>query len=200
MLKIGLTGGIGSGKTTITKVFALLNIPVYYADAASKRLYQTNSDLKAALKLNFGDSIYINDVLNRAELAKIVFTNPQKLELLNSLVHPLTIKDAEDWMNAQNAPYIIKEAALIFESGSHSGLDYVIGVHTPKHLRIQRVMQRDGVTRQEVINRLKRQIAEEVKMKLCDYIIENGEQELVIPQVLQLHQTFLALSKEGKKV
>jgi dephospho-CoA kinase len=194
VLKIGLTGGIGSGKTTVAKIFELLNVPVYYADAASKRLYQTDKELMANMKKHFGEEVYTNEQLNRTQLAALVFNNPEKLELLNQLVHPPTIRDAEAWMQRQTAPYIVKEAALLFESGSVSGLDYVIGVHTPKHLRIKRVMNRDKVTREEVISRMNRQIDEEIKMRLCDFVIENNEQQLVIPQVLQLHQQLLAMA------
>ena len=197
MLKIGLTGGIGSGKTTVAKIFELLNVPVYYADAASKRLYHTDKDLMASIKKHFGEDVYTNDQLNRSKLAALVFNNPEKLELLNRLVHPPTIKDAEEWIKRQSAPYIIKEAALLFESGSAAGLDYIIGVQAPQHLRIKRAMDRDGVTREEVLSRMKRQIDEEIKMRLCDYIIINDEQQLVIPQVLQLHHTFIELSKEA---
>lgn len=193
-LKIGLTGGIGSGKTTVAKIFELLNVPVYYADAASKRLYHTNKELMASLQKHFGEDVYTADQLNRSKLAEIVFNNPQKLELLNSLVHPLTIQDAEDWMKAQTANYVVKEAALLFESGSAKGLDYIVGVHAAKHVRIKRVMDRDGVGREEVINRMNRQIDEEIKMRLCDFVIENNEQELVIPQVLNLHQKLLEIT------
>jgi dephospho-CoA kinase len=193
-LKIGLTGGIGSGKTTIAKMFQLLDVPVYYADAASKRLYHTNRELMASLKQHFGDDIYTNDQLNRSKLAAIVFNDPRQLELLNQIAHPATIKDAEEWMRQQTAPYVIKEAALLFESGSVSGLDYVIGVHTPKHLRIKRVMDRDGISREEVQSRMQRQIEDDIKMRLCDFIIENNEQELVIPQVLSLHQRLMQLA------
>lgn len=194
MLKIGITGGIGSGKTTVAKLFELLNVPVYNADAASKRLYQTDKDLMASIKKNFGETIYTNDVLNRAQLAAIVFNDAQKLELLNKLVHPPTIKDAVDWMQRQTAPYVIKEAALLFESGSVRDVDYVIGVQAPLFLRIKRAMDRDSVTRDEVISRMDRQMDETIKMKLCDFIINNNEQELVIPQVLQLHKKFLQMA------
>src|SRR5690349_6726244 len=139
MLKIGLTGGIGSGKTTVAKIFELLNVPVYYADDASKRLYHTDKGLMAAIKKNFGEDVYTNEQLNRSRLAALVFNDPQKLELLNRLVHPPTIKDAQEWMNRQSAPYVIKEAALLFESGSAKGLDYVIGISSPMHLRLKRV-------------------------------------------------------------
>src|SRR5215212_5751077 len=154
MLKVGLTGGIGSGKTTVAKIFELFNIPVYYADKASKRLYHTDKNLMADIKKHFGEDIYTNDQLNRSKLAAIVFNDPKKLELLNELAHPPTIRDAQEWMNKQTTAYVIKEAALLFESGSAAGLDYVIGVHTPAHIRIKRVMDRDGVTREEVLNRM----------------------------------------------
>jgi len=187
MLKIGLTGGIGSGKTTIAKIFELLNVPVYYADEASKRLYHTDKDLIANIKKNFGEDIYTNEQLNRSKLAAIVFNDPDKLDLLNQLVHPPTIRDAEEWMQRQTTPYVIKEAALLFESGSASGLDYIIGVQAPSHYRIKRVMERDGIKREDVINRSNRQIDEDIKMRLCDFVIVNNDQELVIPQVLELH-------------
>jgi len=187
MLKIGLTGGIGSGKTTIAKIFELLNVPVYYADEASKRLYHTDKGLITDIKKHFGEDIYTNEQLNRSKLAALVFNDPDKLELLNQLVHPPTIRDAEEWMQKQTAPYVIKEAALLFESGSASGLDYIIGVQAPSHYRIKRVMERDGVKREDVIGRANRQIDEEIKMRLCDFVIVNNDQELVIPQVLELH-------------
>src|SRR4051812_23514218 len=188
MLRIGLTGGIGSGKTTVAKIFELLGVPVYYADEASKRLYHTDPDLMRNIKKHFGEEVYTNEQLNRSRLASIVFNNPAKLELLNQLVHPPTIRDAENWMKTQTSPYVIKEAALLFESGSASGLDYIIGVNAPVHQRIKRVMDRDGSSREEVLSRLNHQISEDIKMKLCDFLINNNEQELVIPQVLQLHE------------
>ena len=203
MLKIGLTGGIGSGKTTVAKIFELLKVPVYYADAASKQLYITDKELIANIKNAFGEDIYTGELLNKTKLAALVFNDPIKLERLNSLVHPPTIKDAKEWMERQTTPYVIKEAALIFESGSAEGLDYVIGVSSPKHLRLQRVMERENSNREEVLKRMERQIDEDMKMKLCDFVITNNEQELVIPQVLELHQKFIGsankkLSLEGE--
>jgi len=194
-LKIGLTGGIGSGKTTVAKIFELLSVPVYYADEASRRLYHTNKELMSALKKHFGEDVYTNDQLNRSKLAAIVFNDPAKLELLNSLVHPLTIKDAEEWMQTQNVPYIIKEAALLFEAGSAKGLDFVIGVSAPEKLRIQRVMDRDGIKKEEVLTRINRQMDDKTKMSLCDFVIKNDEEELVIPKVLALHEKFMEMSK-----
>ncbi len=196
VLKIGITGGIGSGKTTVAKIFSLLNVPVYNADAASKRLYHTDKELMANIKKHFGEDIYTQDQLNRSKLAALVFNNEENLALLNSLVHPPTIKDADNWMHQQTGPYIIKEAALLFESGSAGNLDYIIGVHTPDFLRIKRAMDRDHVSREVVLSRMNKQIDEIIKMKLCDFIIENNEQQLVIPQVLELHNIFLQLAAQ----
>jgi dephospho-CoA kinase len=194
LIRIGLTGGIGSGKTTIAKIFELLDVPVYYADETAKKLYHTNKELMEGLKNYFGEEVYINGELNRSKLAAIVFNDPAKLQLLNSLVHPLTIKDAEEWMKKQTTPYIIKEAALLFEAGSANGLDFIIGVSAPQHLRIKRIMERDQATREQVLTRMQRQMDEEIKMMLCDFVIRNDEQELVIPQVLQLHERFLKMA------
>jgi len=194
VLKIGLTGGIGSGKSTVAKVFELLGMPVYYADTASKLLYQTNHELMTSIKKHFGEEMYEGGNLNRGKLAAAVFENDEKLQLLNSLVHPPTIKDAADWMAKQTAPYIIKEAALLFEAGSASGLDYIIGVQAPQYLRLKRAMDRDGATREDILNRMKRQIDETIKMRLCDFVIRNDEQELVIPQVISLHNQLLQLA------
>lgn len=191
MLKIGITGGIGSGKSTVAKLFEVLGIPVYYADDAAKQLMNDNDALKQQVQNEFGIEAYTNGKLNRKYIADIVFANPEKLELLNSLVHPATLKDAEEWMNKQTTPYTIKEAALIFESGAQEQLDYVIGVFSPTPLRIQRTMQRDNISREEVMARMNKQIDETIKMRLCDFVITNDEQQMVIPQVLALHQNLL---------
>lgn len=195
MLKIGLTGGIGSGKSTVAAIFEVLGIPVYYADDAAKRLMNEDEELKEKIQLQFGNEVYTNGQLNRKRLAEIVFASPEKLALLNALVHPATLQDAENWMQKQNTPYAIKEAALIFESGAQEHLDYVIGVTAPAPLRIQRTMHRDGISREEVIARMDKQLDETIKMKLCDFILVNNEQEMLMPQILGLHEKLLTLSK-----
>ncbi len=191
MLKIGLTGGLGSGKTTVAAIFEVLGIPVYYADDASKRLMNEDEKLKQAIKNVFGNKVYEDEKLNRKYLSAIVFNDNGKLRLLNSIVHPATIKDAEEWMKKQTAPYIIKEAALIFESGSNKNLDYVIGVKAPLQLRLQRAMQRDIITEEQAMSRINKQMDEEAKMNLCDFIIVNNEEQLLIPQVLEVHKKFI---------
>lgn len=195
MIKVGLTGGIGSGKSTVAKVFEVLGIPVYYADDAAKKLMNTDEELKEKIQLQFGNDVYKDGQLDRKHLAEIVFNNPEKLQLLNSLVHPATLKDADTWMQKQTTVYSLKEAALIFESGAHEHLDYVIGVTAPVPLRIQRTMQRDGLTREEVIARMDKQMDETIKMKLCDFVIKNDEQEMLLPQVIGMHKKLLLLAK-----
>ena len=197
MLKIGITGGIGSGKSTVAKVFEVLGIPVYYADDAAKKLMNTDEKLKEKIQLQFGNDVYKDGRLDRKYLSEIVFNNPEKLQVLNALVHPATLKDAEKWMQNQSTAYSLKEAALIFESGAHEHLDFVIGVTAPAPLRIQRTMQRDGITREDVIARMDKQMDETIKMKLCDFVIKNDEQEMLLPQVLELHEKLLLLSKNN---
>jgi dephospho-CoA kinase len=190
-LRIGLTGGIGSGKSTVAKVFEVLGIPVYYADEAARHIMNADPLLREQLIQHFGSGAYDNGILNRKYLAGIVFNDPAKLELLNSLVHPATIRDGEQWMQQQITPYAVKEAALIFESGSQSQLDYVIGVSAPDALRIHRTMQRDHITRDDVIARMNKQVKQVIKMRLCDFVVVNDEQSAVMPQVMSLHEELL---------
>jgi dephospho-CoA kinase len=197
MIRVGLTGGMGSGKSTVAKVFEVLGVPIYYADDAGKRLMNENAALKQKVAENFGAAAYKDGVLNRKYVAGIVFANPEKLALLNSFVHPATFADAEEWMQRQPTPYAIKEAAIIFESGAQKFLDYVIGVYAPTPLRIQRSMQRDNISREEVITRMDKQLDETIKMRLCDFVIINDEQQLLIPQVLELHDKLLSLSQKN---
>ncbi|MEO8720970.1 MAG: dephospho-CoA kinase [Ginsengibacter sp.] len=191
MLRIGLTGGIGSGKTTVGHIFHVLGIPVYNSDDASKRLMTEDAELKKKIIDSFGNEAYSNGVLNRKFLSAKVFGDKSQIELLNSLVHPATIKDAIAWMEKQDAPYIIKEAALIFESGSDKYLNVVIGVKSPLSLRIERTMKRNNVTEKEVKARMKLQMDEQEKLDRCNFIIDNDEQRMLIPQVLTLHKKFL---------
>jgi dephospho-CoA kinase len=196
MLRIGITGGIGSGKSTVAHVFEVMGIPVYYADVEAKKMMNEDEELKQQIIQEFGNESYVNGVLNRQHLATIVFADKEKLAVLNALVHPATIRHGIKWMERQKAPYALKEAALIFESGTQEHLDYVIGVSAPLPLRIQRAMQRDKVTREEVLRRMQNQIDEEIKMRLCDFVIKNDEQELVIVQVMALDKRLRELAKE----
>jgi dephospho-CoA kinase len=195
MLKIGLTGGIGSGKSVVARIFSILGIPVFDADREAKKIMETDPAVRAALIDEFGVGTYDGNKLNRAYLAGRVFEDAERLEKLNALVHPVTISAAEAWMKAQTTPYVVKEAALLFETGSAHNLDYIVGVFAPEPVRIQRVMERDRLTREEIKARMSRQVQDDIKMKLCDYVLINHEQQLLIPQVMELHRKFVSNEK-----
>jgi dephospho-CoA kinase len=196
MLKIGITGNIGGGKTTVSKIFEILGIPVFYADDAAKKVMTADAELISALKNAFGKAAYFDDgSLNRKHIAGIVFNDEKQLAKLNSLVHPAVFRAFDTWAaEISNAPYIMKEAALLFESDSYKMCDKTIMVVAPLELRIKRVMQRDRLIPEEIISRDARQFTEERKMELADFVIRNDDTELVIPQVLKLHEQFLSIS------
>lgn len=190
-LKIGITGGIGSGKSFVAKIFKTLGVPFYDADKQAKDLMTSSESIRTGLIEAFGSEVYFEDGnLNRKWLSDQVFQDTDKLELLNSIVHPIVIQDAVDWGNAQTGYYSLKEAALLFESGSYKTLDYTILVVAPEDIRITRVMTRDGVTEEEVKRRISKQMDEEAKMKLADFIIVNDGKEPLIPQIIKLHKQF----------
>ncbi|WP_184546228.1 dephospho-CoA kinase [Mucilaginibacter sp. FT3.2] len=196
MLKIGLTGNIGSGKTTVAKVFELLGVPVFYADDEAKKVMVTDVILIDAIKQTFGAESYFEDgSLNRKHIAAIVFNNAAELEKLNALVHPAVFRAFDSLeAKAKNAPYIIREAAILFESGSYKTCDRTLMVSAPLNKRIARVVHRDGVSTDEVTKREARQMPEDEKKKLADDIIINDDKQLVVPQVLALHHQYLALA------
>jgi dephospho-CoA kinase len=196
VLRVGLTGGLGSGKSTAAQIFEVLGIPVYYADVAAKRLMNEDAELRSAITVIFGKEAYSNNILDRKYISSIVFSDSAKLELLNRLVHPVTKKDSEAWMQQQTTPYAIHEAALIFEAKVSERLDYVIGVSSPTELRIKRAIERDKVNREEVLKRMNQQLDEDIKMSKCDFLLINDEQQLLIPQVVGLHEKLIGLSKQ----
>ncbi len=192
MLKLGITGGIGSGKTTVCRLFELLGIPVYYADDESKKLLEEDQLVKEQVIKTFSDSI-LNDLgtIDRKKLAAIVFNNKEQLEKLNAILHPAVGQHFENWLKKQNAVYILKEAAILFESGAYKQVDKVLTVVAPLELKIQRTMKRDGVSREVVEKRIELQMSDEEKIKRSDFVITNNEQELLIPQVLSLHKQLI---------
>jgi dephospho-CoA kinase len=191
MLKIGLTGGIGSGKTTVAHIFEVLGIPVYYADDAAKRLMNEDEKIKLQILQHFGEESYIDGKLNRNYLSTVVFSSAEKTKLINSIIHPVTIANAKVWMSKQTTQYAIKEAALIFEANAEKDLDLIIGVQAPLPLRIERVMQRDNITEAAVLSRMQKQMNEAEKINRCDFVINNDEKELLIPQVVILHKKII---------
>lgn len=191
MLKVGITGGIGSGKTVVCRLFEVLGVPVFYADTAARELTDTNPDLIAAIKEIFGEDIYTLAGLDRKKAGRIAFADPDKLQQLNKVIHPATLKYAKEWMEIQTTPYAIKEAAIFFESATHKDMDLIIGVSAPMETRITRVMLRNEINREEVMMRISRQMDETEKMSLCDYIVLNDDKQALIPQVVALHQMLI---------
>jgi dephospho-CoA kinase len=194
MLKVGITGGIGSGKTTVCRIFETLGIPVFYADTAAKQIMVEDAILMEGIKNTFGkESYFDNGVLNNKHIAGIVFNNAEELAKLNALVHPAVFRAFDNWTAALPADtsYVLKEAALLFESGSYQMCDLNILVVAPEKLKLDRVMQRDGVSADAVKARMDKQFTDRQKFKLADHIIQNNESESLIEQVLRLHQVFL---------
>jgi dephospho-CoA kinase len=195
MLRIGITGCIGSGKSTVARIFEHLNIPVYNADLRAKQLMTESPAIRQGLLHLFGTEAYLpSGELNRTNISQQVFAKREMLEKLNALVHPVVIKDFDDWSAAQTgAPYVMKEAALMFESDSYKQLDAVITVASPENLRIERTMNRDGLDKESVLARMRNQMTEEEKVTRSQYVIYNNEHDAVIPQALALHKRFMEL-------
>lgn len=189
---IGLTGGIGSGKTTVAKMFQDLGVPVYIADEEAKKLNDTSKTIIKGLKKLLGGTIYSADgKLNRKKMASMIFNDAELLAKVNNLIHPEVAKHFEKWTALQTVPYVLKEAAILFESGSNKNCDKVILVTAPEEIRIKRVMNRDKVSREEVLSRMKNQWSEEKKRKLSDFIIENTDIAHTYSQVETLHMNLL---------
>lgn len=193
---VGITGGIGSGKSVVCKVFEQLGIPIYDADSAAKLLYDKFPELKQSIKeLVSEDAIDKNGNINKKKLAEIVFNNDEKLAVLNKLVHPLVKLDFKNWVERHKGfPYLIKEAAILFESGANKDCDIVITVISPIELRVERVRQRDKKTKAEIEAIISRQLSDEELIKRSDFVIYNDEKQMVIPQVLKVHE---GLSKQA---
>ncbi|MEJ5995575.1 dephospho-CoA kinase [Pedobacter sp. Du54] len=192
MLKIGITGGIGSGKTTVCKVFEVLGVPVFYADVAAKLAMTNDPVLVDGVKKTFGYQSYHKDgTLNNAHIAAIVFNKQTELDKLNALVHPAVFKAFEQWVSSKSTPYVLKEAALLFESGSYRQCDKSILVTSPIALKLERVMHRDHVSEAQVIARMNKQFTDDEKAKMADYFISNTAADSIILQVLTLHEEFL---------
>lgn len=195
MLKVGITGGIGSGKSVVCEVFKSLGIPVFNADDTARFLMENDENLVREVRKLLGDEVYTNGKLDRKKVSAIVFLEPEKLKKLNALVHPSTIRYSKRWMENQSAPYVIKEAAIFFETGSNKEMNVMIGVSAPQELRIQRAMERSKITREKVLTIMAQQMSEEEKMRKCDFVILNDGRTPVLPQVMKIHEWLMAKSK-----
>jgi dephospho-CoA kinase len=192
MIKVGITGGIGSGKSTVCRIFETLGVPVYYADDRAKKIMTANKQVKKAIMDVFGKQAYFsNGRINRKFISEIIFQQPEKRSLLNAIVHPAVLEDGRKWNESQNAAVTLKEAALLIQSGSHKEMDYVILVECPLELRIPRVMKRNKLSKQEVLNRIQSQMSDEEMRKFADFRIHNDGQVSLIHQVMKIYREII---------
>jgi dephospho-CoA kinase len=199
ILKIGVTGGIGSGKTMVCRIFEKLGIAVYHADAAAASIVNSDEGLIFSIRSVFGNEIYDEkNVLNRKKLSDIVFNDPLALQKLNALVHPAVFRHFDEWFVKQkNQPYVIKEAAIMFESGAFRQMDFIINVSAPENLRISRVCSRDGLEPDAVRLRIRNQMSDEDRSAKSDFVIFNDDSQLLMPQILKIHEVLLKKALPG---
>jgi len=194
-IKLGITGGIGSGKSTVCAVFNTLGIPVFEADKVAKKLADENPEIRKSLTSLFGEEIYEDDVLNRKMLARLIFNDKNHLCKVNSLIHPMVRESFLRWSEQQTTPYSIYEAAILFESGFYRLMDFTILISSPEHLRIKRVVERDKITEAQVIARMQNQWSDEEKRKLASVELINNNKNLMIPQIIEIDKK---LRTDGK--
>ncbi len=191
---VGLTGGIGSGKSVVATIFQDLGIPVYNSDSEAKLLMTNSTRVKNEILLLLGKKAYINGELNKTFIAKKVFKSPEILEKLNKIVHPAVREHFLEWVEQQTSPYVIQETALIFENDAQDKYDYIILIKAPKNLRVERVIKRDGIAKQEVLDRIENQMDDKEKISLADFCIENIDLHTTKDKVLELHQKLIVLT------
>jgi dephospho-CoA kinase len=194
MLKVGLSGNIGSGKSVVTRIFDVIGIPVYQADDKAKYIMEIPIVVEKIKKYFGSETINTDGKVDRKKLARIVFSDNKKLDVLNSIIHPLIFADFEKWIHEQKiSPYVVMESAILYETGYSALFDKIIIVSAPEKIRINRVMKRDGINEDDVIKRIKNQLPEENKVNKADYIIVNDGKTLVVPQVLKIHELLCSL-------
>ncbi|MDR2911245.1 MAG: dephospho-CoA kinase [Bacteroidales bacterium] len=195
-IKVGITGGIGSGKSTVCKVFKLLGIPVFEADIAAKQLQNVNQKIKKGLISLFGEDIYTYEgIVDRKKLAAIIFNDDLMLSKVNELIHPVVHEEFEKWLKKQNSIYIVHEAAILFESGFYKKMDFNIMVSASEEQRIERIIRRNGISREIIVQRIKKQWNEEKKQKLADFVIHNDNKNLIVPDIIKIDKN---LKEYGK--
>jgi dephospho-CoA kinase len=195
VMKLGVTGGIGSGKTTVCRVFNVLGIPVFSADPEAKKIMETDEGIMRRINSIAGKNLYLNGSLDRMELAALIFNDQSLLEKVNSLVHPVVLDNFSEWEKEQEAPYVIMEAAILFESGASKLVDRIATVVAPEEERVNRVINRNTLTREQVLERIRNQMDDETRVKLSDYVIHNSENDMIIPAILKIHKELLNIIK-----
>lgn len=192
MLKVGITGGIGSGKSTVCHLFRCLEIPVFSADDAGRQLLESDNTVIEQVKNSFGEDVFMDGKPDRKKIGGIVFNNPGKLAQLNAIIHPAVRKKYMEWTQVQKAPYLIYEAAILFETGLYKQLDFTVLVMAPGLLRIKRVIARDGISETSIRDRIKNQWSDEEKMKLASFVLVNDDTQALLPQVINIHTLLLS--------
>jgi dephospho-CoA kinase len=194
-LKIGVTGGIGSGKTSVCRVFNILGVPVFSADKEASEIMESDQRIISHINSIAGKDLYPNGGLDRMELATIIFNDKSLLKKVNSLVHPVVFDHFMKWVLKQTAPYVIMEAAILFESGAVKYVDKVATVEAPVEQRIERIIQRNKLSREKVLERMRNQLDDETRSKLSDWVIHNSENDMIIPAILNIHNDIMTLIK-----
>lgn len=197
IFKLGVTGGIGSGKTTVCRVFGVLGIPVFSADTEAREVMDIDTGIMLRINTIAGKNLYSTGTLDRTELARLIFNNNSLLEKVNALVHPVVFSRFREWVRKQDAPYVIMEAAILFESGAHKIVDRILTVVAPVEERIERVIGRNSLSRDQVIERMRNQISDEERISLSDYVINNSENDTIIPEILKIHEELLSQVKNS---
>jgi dephospho-CoA kinase len=190
-IRLGVTGGIGSGKTSVCRVFKVLGIPVYSADPEAKEIMENDKGIIRRINSIAGKDLYSNGSLDRMELAALIFNDNTLLEKVNSLVHPVVFEHFKKWEMEQSSPYVIMEAAILFESGATILVDRIATVVAPLEQRVERVMGRNNLSREQVLERMRNQMEDNERIKLSDYVIYNSEDDMIIPAILKIHQDIL---------
>jgi dephospho-CoA kinase len=195
VLSLGITGGIGSGKTSVCRVFEVLNVPVFSADRSARQIMESDELIKDGINAIAGKDLYPDNKLDRMELASLIFTNEVLLKKINGLVHPVVFEYFRKWITEQTTPYVIMEAAILFEIGASKVVDRIATVVAPVEERIERIMLRNKLTREQIIERMNNQMDDADRMKLSDYIINNAENDMIIPTILKIHDDILTYLK-----
>ena len=190
-MKLGITGGIGSGKTSVCRIFSILGIPVFSADTEAQNIMGSDESVISGINRLAGKDLYTGGSLDRMALATLIFNDPEMLKKVNSLVHPVVFDEFNRWAGRQTTPYVIMEAAILFESGAAALVDRVATVYAPVEERIARVTRRNRLTREQVIERIRNQMDDDARLKMSDYVINNSENEMIIPVILRIHEDLI---------
>jgi dephospho-CoA kinase len=196
-MKLGVTGGIGSGKTSVCRVFNILGIPVFSADPEAREIMDNDKGIIRRINSIAGKDLYINGSLDRKELAALIFNDNTLLEKVNSLVHPIVFEHFKRWEMDQTAPYVIMEAAILFESGASKLVDRIATVVAPIEERVERVIHRNSLSREQILERMRNQMDDDTRIKLSDYVIHNSENDMIIPAILKIHEDILTYINTG---